>query len=189
MYLLETILSIEGVLQHLSYHEKRLQESYQALYNQSSPFTLLTIKAPMGIMKCRIIYDKDSFEVTFEAYTKHYKHHFHVLATSIDYEYKYLNREYFSKTLAKYPAVEDIIFTKDNYITDTTIANIACLIDGTWFTPEHPLLKGTTRQRLLDTNFLQRANITLKMLQNADSIALMNALTGFYIINNPIIKG
>ena len=44
---------------------------------------------------------------------------------------------------------------KQGLLTDTSIANIA-LSDGThWYTPAHPLLKGTKRAALLEEGILQ----------------------------------
>ena len=68
---------------------------------------------------------------------------------------------------------------QNNLITDTSIANIALLIDDTWYTPHKPLLFGTTRQRHIDSGKLQIADLTLKDFKNAKKIALMNAMIDF----------
>ena len=51
------------------------------------------------------------------------------------------------------------LIVKDGYLTDTSIANIA-LYDGyTWFTPAHPLLRGTKRAELLNKQLIVEKDI------------------------------
>lgn len=187
--LLETLLSQDGKLQHLDYHEKRLHASYKELYGTHPPFTLHDVTPPLVRSRCRVVYDKQTLDVNYFNYTPIYKRHFAIVSTTIDYHLKYLDRDYFNTQQKLHTDVDDIIYLKNNLVTDTSIANIACFIDNQWLTPLHPLLKGTTRQRLLETKKLKEEPITLEMLKNADSIALMNALTGFYIVKEPIFKG
>ncbi|HEX5330706.1 aminotransferase class IV, partial [Sulfuricurvum sp.] len=73
-------------------------------------------------------------------------------------------------------------------LRDTTIANIALLIEGRWFTPESPLLEGTTRARLIEEGFLTAASLTPKDIEKATKIALMNAMVGFVEVENGIIS-
>lgn len=54
-------------------------------------------------------------------------------------------------------------------------------------TPKEPLLKGVTRQRLVDSGFLQVANLTSESLQKMEKFAIINALIGFKIIENVYI--
>ena len=74
----------------------------------------------------------------------------------------------------------EAIFVKDDLITDSSIANIACLIDNQWLTPKTPLLQGTCRQRLLDEKKLILADISVEDFNKAKKLAFFNALTGFY---------
>jgi 4-amino-4-deoxychorismate lyase len=80
------------------------------------------------------------------------------------------------------------LIVKNNLLCDTTIANIALLIDNQWLTPSTPLLEGTTRARLLDEGFLSAACLTSKDIQKADKIAIMNAMVGFVEVENGIIS-
>jgi len=54
--------------------------------------------------------------------------------------------------------------------------------EGCWLTPKTPLLRGTTRARLIDSGFLKCENLTLTDLKKAENFAVMNALVGFYIV-------
>ena len=77
-----------------------------------------------------------------------------------------------------------MLFIVENELKDTRIANIALLIDGVWKTPMYPLLKGTTRARLLASGWLFTERLERQSLQKAEKFAIMNALIGFKIIDN-----
>ena len=57
-----------------------------------------------------------------------------------------------------------------------------------WITSKNCLLKGTTRARLLEEKFLIEKDISVKMLEKASKIALMNAMIGFDIKENYSFK-
>ena len=134
-----------------------------------------------------MIYDQNSLKCYYLPYQKTYQSDFVLLDSDIDYAFKYEDRSCFDTLKTVYPD-QEIIFIKDGLITDTTIANIACFINGRWYTPTIPLLHGTTRARLLDEKKLQLADITLEEFKKAEKFALMNALTGFYEVNNATIR-
>ena len=83
---------------------------------------------------------------------------------------------------------DEIIIIKNKIVTDTSIANIAIFHNGVWITSKNCLLKGTTRNRLLEDKFLVEKNITLNMLKKASKIALMNAMIDFDIKENYSFK-
>lgn len=45
--------------------------------------------------------------------------------------------------------------------------------------PRHPLLPGTKRAALLDKGMIQKADITLEDLRNANKVSLFNAMIDF----------
>ena len=53
---------------------------------------------------------------------------------------------------------DDILIVKNGLLTDTSIANIALYDGNDWYTPLHPLLKGTKRAELLDKGVLKEKN-------------------------------
>jgi 4-amino-4-deoxychorismate lyase len=100
---------------------------------------------------------------------------------------KYEDRSEINALLEKHPEADDIIIIKDALVTDTSIANL-CFFDGThWLTPKRPLLHGTCRQRLLQTQKILPADIDYRSLKDFSKIAIMNAMTDFHIIENAII--
>ena len=109
----------------------------------------------------------------------------------IDYSYKYCNRTPIDRLLTK-TKYSEILIIKNGLITDTSIANIGFSTDGKiFFTPKTPLLKGTTRNYLLDKKIIFEKDITVKSIRNYKKIALFNAIIGFrvfeFILNNNIV--
>ena len=60
---------------------------------------------------------------------------------------------------------DDILIVKNGLLTDTSIANIALYDGNDWYTPLHPLLKGTKRAELLDKGVLKEKEIKIKWKQ------------------------
>ena len=77
---------------------------------------------------------------------------------------------------------------KNNIVTDTSIANIAIYYENTWITSKNCLLKGTTRDRLINDKILIEKDITVEMLKEATKIALMNAMIDFDIKEDYSLK-
>ncbi len=102
----------------------------------------------------------------------------------IEYSKKFLNREKIEELYRKKEEADEIIIIKNSFVSDTSIANIA-IFDGTnWLTPKTPLLEGTTRARFLEKGELIEKDITVKMLEEAEKIALMNAMIDFDILED-----
>ena len=66
-------------------------------------------------------------------------------------------------------------------VTESTIANLAVRIQGTWCTPpiEAGLLPGTYRAVLVREGRLAERRITLDELEGADEIALVSSVRGW----------
>ncbi|MDQ1268165.1 MAG: 4-amino-4-deoxychorismate lyase, partial [Campylobacterota bacterium] len=77
---------------------------------------------------------------------------------------------------------DDVLIVKNSLISDTTIANIAFFDSRRWVTPRAPLLKGTTRERLLRDGKIFEADIAINDLEKFSHVALMNAMIDFDII-------
>jgi len=74
------------------------------------------------------------------------------------------------------------LIVKNSLITDTSIANIAFFDSIRWVTPALPLLKGTTREKLLREGKIFEENIHVDDLERFSKVALMNAMIDFDII-------
>ncbi len=187
---LETIKALDGKLFHLEYHQERLD------------FVLKDIKAkvtyslrdllsppPSSLYRCRILYSADSFEVEYIPYVKReIKTLKLVYDDAVAYSKKYENREAINKLFLKRESCDDILIVKNGLITDTSIANVA-FYDGTlWITPSVPLLKGTTRERLLKEGKIEQNDIKVEDINKFTKVAVMNAMVDFDIIAEENIR-
>ncbi len=187
--LLETIRCENGQPAHLSYHQQRVDISLQKLGHTPHLDLASLINVPDDTLyRCRIIYDESSAHIEYIPYHKRVIHKLQAIqADNLEYALKYADREELDRLFAQKDDADDILIIQNDRVTDTTIANIA-FYDGTqWLTPKHPLLKGTTRARLLDENKLIEKNIYLDDLPKFTHFALLNAMIGFDEIKNGII--
>lgn len=187
---LETIKILDGKIYNLSYHQAR----YESVLNSFSvdyPYPILGefIQAPsIGLYRCRLIYSPqniDDIEISFHKYTKKKINSLKIVYDeTIEYSKKYLNRDALNKLYEMRAHCDDILIVKNSLITDTSIANIALYQNGIWYTPKNPLLKGTTRKRLLDEKKIIEKEIFIEELKNFSKIALLNAMIDFDIITD-----
>ena len=100
------------------------------------------------------------------------------LPEDFDYSYKYADRCFFDRVKATLPDDEEPLFVRqDGTITDTSFTNILVETESGYFTPAHPLLKGTQRESLLRRGLIaEHDHLTLTHLTHARSILLINAL-------------
>lgn len=71
------------------------------------------------------------------------------------------------------------LIVRNGLLTDTSIANIALWNGLHWYTPAHPLLKGTHRARLLDEGILTERDIPVEEIKQYQKICLFNAMLHF----------
>ena len=186
----ETIKAIDGELQHIRYHQERFEQTRKALFNASHPLVLASLLSPPKGLTCkvRVSYGKKIEKVEYIPYEPREIRTFQLVESTIEYPYKLCDRDAIMHLLNE--KSDDIIMTQQGVLKDTSIANIALQLDGVWFTPKKPLLKGTVRQRLLESNALHVKHLTTSDIEKTEKFAIMNALIGFKIIENvQIIKG
>ncbi len=186
--LLETIRIEEGTPRHLAWHEERMNRSRRELFGAEQALQLekhLTEIPPSGLWRCRVLYRQGIEKVETLPYHGKMFRHFALVEFTGEYAYKYADRRCFDRLLAEHPEADDLILCHDGMLTDTTIANLALKIDGRWWTPERPLLPGTTRARFLSEGRLEKAPLPCAMLERAEELALMNAMLGFHTVGRP----
>jgi 4-amino-4-deoxychorismate lyase len=187
--LLETLRCENALLLHCSYHQERLEKSLRSL-SIDTHYDLKTLISPpkSGIYRCRFLYDADRYTVEFIPYIpKTISSLKLVTADTLEYPLKYSDREALNALLDQRNGCDDVLIVKNGFITDTTVANVALQIEGKWFTPDRPLLNGTTRARLIDNGFLTPRPLTENDIAKASKIAIMNAMIGFTEVENGII--
>ena len=176
---------MNGRIYNLQRHESRMQQSRVALFAKDlAPISLRKhIRVPSnfrkGLVKCRILYGEELDGLTYTAYqTKNIKSLKLVHDNSINYEYKFLDRDHINELYTQREDCDDIIIVKDGMLTDCSYSNLALLKKGKWYTPTTCLLQGTRRQQLIDQGRLIERPIFVEDINQYESISLVNAMIG-----------
>ncbi|ABB43715.1 putative para-aminobenzoate synthase component I [Sulfurimonas denitrificans DSM 1251] len=184
----ETIKAVDGEIFHLSFHQKRYESVLKHFGIKEIQNLSLHVNPPKNTLyRCRLTYDLSinphKIEVEYYEYQKREISSLKLVYDDrIVYDLKSTNRERLEELYELRESCDDILVVKNSLITDTTIANIAFYDSKNWLTPAKPLLKGTTRDRLLSENKIYEADIHVKDLKNFSHVALMNAMIDFDII-------
>ena len=187
--LLESIRCENGEALHLSYHQARMNRAFEH-FNMMPNYPLKDLITPpdKAVYRCRVIYDADTLEIEYLPYTKrHIKTLKLINADTLEYAYKYENRDPINQLFEQRGEADDILIVKNGYISDTSIANIAFYNGTQWLTPEKPLLKGTTRERLLQEKKIISTPIHVNDMDSFSGFALFNAMIGFDKIEDGVL--
>jgi len=181
---LESISIIDGEVQRLAGHQRRVNHTLDTFYKGTSINLQDAIHAQRGggngTVKCRVLYDGDGCAVHFSNYKPREIKTLQIIENNdISYAFKFANREVIEAAFDQRANCDDILIVKNGKITDSSIANIAFQKDGQWFTPREPLLKGTMRQYLIEHGMLRHAEITVENLSSFSAFKLINALLAF----------
>lgn len=176
----ETIRCEDYSIFNLDYHFKRVLNTIGKELNLNEYIYPPSSK----LYRCKLAYNNDEIiNVEFFEYKKRIIKNFKIIYNDeIDYSKKYIKRTKLDELYAQKNNCDEIIIVKNDLVTDTSIANIALFYQNRWITPDTPLLKGTTRARLLDEGKIFEERVTLDILKNSTKIALMNAMIGFDIL-------
>jgi 4-amino-4-deoxychorismate lyase len=93
-----------------------------------------------------------------------------------DYRFKYADRRIIDDLYSKRGDADDILMTRQGWITDTSIANIAFRKNDRWYTPALPLLAGTTWKRLIAEGKLIPRPIHSSEIGQMDGFKIFNAM-------------
>lgn len=182
---IETILIHQGVAKNLPFHQLRVNRTIRRFFN-TRPFDLekeLLALPDRGRYRCRLTYAKHVESVEFIPYERTKKTKLLAIESDLNYNYKFYDRgglDLLGRSAQK-SGCGDALIVKNGRITDTTIANIAFFDGAVWHTPALPLLRGTARERLLQSRLLKTEEIRPEHLNRYSHFALMNALSGFYV--------
>lgn len=180
MRILETIQIQDGKILQLSYHQARMNAARKQLWQCKNVIDLASVliipsEHQSGIVRCRVVYQQEIEEVQFIPYQWKTIRKIKVVETSpIDYAIKWLERSVFTQLLQENPDTDELIITQNGWVSDATIANLAFWDGKQWFTPDTPLLKGTKRQYLLDTQQIQEKAIKVEDLKHFEKVCLIN---------------
>jgi len=184
---LETIKALDGELYHLNYHQARLNKTLGSV--DTHKLQNLVNPPKNGLFRCRVVYDEVTCSVEYMPYVKRKIKNLKLLFDNfICYDKKYENREALNILYEQRESCDDILIVKNGLISDTSIANVALYDGEIWYTPDAPLLHGTTRKRLLDAKKIYKKKIRAEDMYKYKKIALMNAMVDFDIIAEENIR-
>ena len=189
--LFETIHIQDGKALHLSYHNDRCNRSRKLLFGAKDSINLAVCLQDLpakGCYRAKVIYDAKNIHTTYTLYRPKKIAQIQLCETDLKYPHKYLDRQALDQALAGYSDGDEILFTRQGLLTDTTIANVALRQAGIWYTPATPMLPGTTRARLLDEGRIVLRDMPASTIAAYDGLALMNAMIGFYEIDLSALK-
>ncbi len=179
---LETLCVQSNLIDNVSYHDARFNETRKKLFHQTkfqSLEELISIPNNLEsgrVYRCRVLYKENIEKIEFIPYE--WKSIRKVKLVEIpgdfDYTYKWANRSFFSKILSENAEADEVLMVKNGFITDCTIANVVLFDGKNWFTPSSPLSQGTRRAKLLSEKKIEIAEIKLDDLKNYDKLVLIN---------------
>jgi 4-amino-4-deoxychorismate lyase len=180
--LIETIKVVEGQIQNAAYHNRRLNNARKELFDCKRAIDViehLKLKDAElnGIQKCTITYNESIVGIKVQPYTKRKIESLKLIVdNSIDYSYKYADREQLNELSAKRESCDEVLIIKNGLITDTSFSNIVFFDGRKWVTPNKPLLEGTKRQQLIDERIIEVEEIKLSDLKRFSRACLINAM-------------
>ena len=184
----ETIKVQNSVIYNLKLHNERLNRTRKKFYHDTKEIDLKDFISPPKdnrLYRCKVVYDSCIKSVDFYPYEEREIKSFKIVYSDIEYDYKYHDRSKIDNLFAKKEACDDILIVDHHdRLRDTSIANIAIMIDGIWWTPKNPLLKGTMREKFLRDNILYEKELFVKDIENIENFAIMNAMIGFKILGD-----
>jgi len=190
--LIETIKISNGKIFNIDYHNQRMNKSRQMLFGLAGKIELrehlvLPDNLKDGLYKCRVIYTEKIESIEIKPYIIRPVTSLKLIdGSGVEYDHKFAGRLQIENLFAQRGACDDVIIIKNGFVTDTSICNIALFNGCQWYTPKHPLLKGTKRQQLLDGNVIFEKQISVTDLYKFKKICLFNAMIEFGEVEIPV---
>lgn len=181
---LETIKIKNNEIHDIEFHQKRVDRTFKDFYNSSSSLNLLesiSINSNYNnIHKCRFLYNENNYKIEFIPYSiKDIEKVKLVEDNSINYNYKFINRDNLNKLKNINKEYDDIIIVKNGLITDSSYANLLFFNGSSWITPNSPLLAGTKREKLLNDKVIIEDKICINDLKSFSKFMFVNAMLDF----------
>ncbi|MDO5510904.1 MAG: aminotransferase class IV [Weeksellaceae bacterium] len=176
----ETIRIEDGKICHLDWHQKRLTETFVHKFTCAKPWDLQEILGEItlpsqGIHKLKIIYDAQDFTIEISPYSSKIINSIGIIESpTLQYPFKSTDRS--ALEIPQEHKVDDVIFTQNGFLTDSSYANLCFMREDKWYTPTTYLLNGTYRQRLLAQKQIHEDKIHLDDFQHFTHMAYINAM-------------
>ena len=193
MEFVETICVEKGKALNLKYHNDRMNRTRRAFWgNTIEEYQLENWVCPEGretCTRCRVLYGMYINKVEYFPYQVREVQSLKLVeCDEAYYRYKSVDRSLLNRLFNQRGTADDVLVVRHGFITDTTIANVALYDGENWYTPSHPLLKGTRRQGLLDEGKISERDIQVKDIARYQKIRLFNAMIPFGRIELEICK-
>lgn len=177
---IESLKVVGGEFMNIELHQQRIDISSK-IFSINKKIVLKDINIPKSnndlVQKCRILYSNDDLIISFSEYKQRKIESLKlVFDDSIDYSFKFEDRQRLKQLYDKREDCSDIIIVKNGHLTDTSFSNIILFDGENYFTPNSFLLNGTMRQKLLSDKRIIEKEIKYDELSNYNRIILINAL-------------
>ncbi|MFV0599991.1 MAG: aminotransferase class IV [Bacteroidales bacterium] len=177
---IESLKLVGERFSNIELHQQRIDLTSK-VFSINSKIELKDISIPNFnddlVRKCRIIYSKDDFSVSFSEYKQRKIENLKVVFDdTIDYSYKFENRDRLNSLFEDRGGCSDIIIVKNGCLTDTSFSNIVLFDGDKYFTPSSFLLNGTMRQKLIRDKIIFEKEIKLEDIHSFKKLYLINAL-------------
>ncbi len=189
--LFESIKCNDGKLINLEFHQERFNRS-RKIYFECDKMLFLSdiISIPevckSGVFRCRVTYSDKIEKIEFLSYQFRKVESLKlVYDETIDYQFKYNDRQYLDQLYKRRENCDDILIVKNNCITDSYTANPIFFDGENWWTPNTVLLPGTQRAKLLQEGKIFTRRITINDISKFSRIGLINAFQSME--NMPVI--
>ncbi|MGF1533340.1 MAG: aminotransferase class IV [Bernardetiaceae bacterium] len=180
---IESIACRDGQAQLLPYHQARVRATFAAFFPEHPPLVLSHLLShipipPTGTHKLRIIYAEQAVRWELLPYQLRPITSLRLVkADSISYAFKSEDRRAIQSLFQERGTADDILMIRDNYLTDSSYANVVCWRNGKGFTPHLPLLPGVQRAYLLEARQIEALPITVQsLLRDFEAVSLINAM-------------
>lgn len=179
---IETIQLLQGELKNLGFHQERFERTRREVLGlRKHPQLSEQIQVPegleKGLLKCRVIYEKEILRIEYEPPQTHKVQSLQlVYSDSIEYGYKYEDRTELLNLFKQRGNCDDVLVVKKACISDSFYANVIFWDGFGWITPHTPLLPGTMRAFLLNRGLIREERITPQDLNRFQKLKLINAM-------------
>lgn len=179
----ESIRLINGRMMNLQQHQYRIDMTLRS--NSGDKFLnlhkhLKAVNLPKsGIYKIRVSYDVHQVVFTdtkIEKYKEKPIHSLKLININFDYQHKSEDRLNLDRAYAQKESADDVLLIKNGLVTDTWYCNVAFYNGKKWLTPQHPLLLGTMRAKLVTAGKIVPTNIQVQDLASFTKVRLFNSM-------------
>lgn len=188
----------DGKPLHLEWHQRRVKTTLSHFFPATIPEGIPDLNEiliqceipPEGLYRCRVIYDLHTLSIEFYTYTPRVINslRFIEVPEGYDYSFKFADRKVLEDLYTQRGDADDILLTRNGWITDTSIANVAFRKSDRWYTPSRPLLAGTSWKRLVAGGVLIPRPIHQDDIWRYDAFKIFNAMNDFEDLNQWPVK-